>query len=58
MPSAIAAREQEGAITRNMNWDVYIESWGERPDGGQRGDNRRCACAVMAALSKPKISPT
>ena len=33
VPSAIAAREQEGAITRNMNWDVYIESWGERPNG-------------------------
>ena len=32
VPSAIAAREQEGAITRNMNWDVYIESWGERPE--------------------------
>ena len=32
VPSAIAAREQEGAITRNMNWDVYIESWGKRPE--------------------------
>ena len=32
VPSAIAARKQEGAITRNMNWDVYIESWGERPE--------------------------
>ena len=32
VPSAIAAREQEGPITKNMNWDVYIESWGERPE--------------------------
>ena len=32
VPSAIAAREQEGAITRNMNWDTYIESWGKRPE--------------------------
>ena len=32
VPSAIAAREQEGAVTKNMNWDVYIESWGDRPE--------------------------
>ena len=32
VPSAIAAREQEGPITKFMNWDVYIESWGERPE--------------------------
>ena len=31
VPSAIAAREQEGPITKFMNWDVYIDSWGERP---------------------------
>ena len=31
VPSAIAAREQEGPITKNMNWDTYIDSWGERP---------------------------
>ena len=32
VPSAIEARRQEGPITKFMNWDVYIESWGERPE--------------------------
>ena len=31
VPSAIEARRQEGPITKFMNWDMYIESWGERP---------------------------
>ena len=42
VPSAIAAREQEGAITKNMNWDTYIESWGERPEA----DNEAVAAAA------------
>ena len=29
---AVAAREQEGAITKNMNWDVYIEGLGPEPE--------------------------
>ena len=32
VPPAIAARTDEGAQTENMDWDVYIESWGERPE--------------------------
>ena len=31
VPPAIAARADEGAQTENMNWDTYIDSWGERP---------------------------
>ena len=31
-PLPIEARRQEGGITKNMNWDVYIDSWGERPE--------------------------
>ena len=29
--SAVKAREQEGAQTKNMNWDVYIDSLGPEP---------------------------
>ena len=30
--TAEEAREQEGAITKNMNWDVYIEGLGPEPE--------------------------
>ena len=30
--TAVAAREQEGAQTKNMDWDVYIESLGPEPE--------------------------
>ena len=32
MREAVHAREQEGAITKNMNWDVYIEALGPEPE--------------------------
>ena len=32
MREAVRAREQEGAITKNMNWDVYIEGLGPEPE--------------------------
>ena len=33
MPSAIAGPGgRKARITKNMNWDVYIDSWGERPE--------------------------
>ena len=32
VPSAIEARDREGPITKFMNWDTYIGSWGERPE--------------------------
>ena len=46
MADALAAREAEGAITKNMNWDVYIDGLGPEPLMGDR--------AILVAVQDTK----